>query len=272
MEISLPVQNLLSSTVHIANQNNLIIDLPMIILSAIIGGVIGLLINYISDVLPHSRQLTKPTCNHCQQPLTLKEYLFQRKCPHCGSRRSLRFILVMLLSMACCVLLRFFPFANLGFWASLPILIFLELVVVIDIEHHLVLVQTSLVGLILFAIYGVILHGLSRTLFGALGGLLITLGFYLLGMVFTKFMGKLHNRDVSEVAFGFGDVFVGTFLGLLTGWPSIVGAIILAILIFGAYSLIFLLSLLLSKRYRAFANPQPFAPFLILGAILLAYL
>jgi len=58
----------------------------------------------------------------------------------------------------------------------------------------------------------------------------------------------------------------------LAGWPAVVGAIIIAILAFGAYSLIYILILLITKKYSAFTSALPFAPFLILGLIVIFYL
>ena len=142
---------------------------------------------------------------------------------------------------------------------------------VIDIEHRLVLVETSIFGFVLFLIYGIILSGLLRTIIGALVGFLIMLILYYLGIAFSKIVGKLRHKEIDEVALGFGDVCAGTFLGLLAG-PSIVGAIIIAMLTFGTFSLVLIFSLLLSKRYRAFSNAQPFAPYLILGIIAIFYL
>lgn len=248
------------------------VDLLSLILSVIVGGIIGILINYFSDVLPASRRITRPLCRVCNQPYSIKDYLVSWRCSRCGNRTSTRSIIVLISAIALCILLKFFPFSILGFWATLPILIFLGVILVIDIDHRAVLVETSIFGFVLFLIYGISLRGFSRTIIGALAGLLIMLLFYYLGIAFTKIAGKLKHQEIDEVAFGFGDVLVGTVLGLLTGWPSIAGAIVIAILAFGAYSLVLLFSLLISKRYRAFASAQAFTPFLILGAIAIFYL
>ena len=143
---------------------------------------------------------------------------------------------------------------------------------VIDIEHRSVLFETSIFGFVLFLIYGIILNGLMRTMIGALAGFLTMFLFYGLGIGLTKIAGKLRNQTIDEVAFGFGDVCIGLILGLLTGWPSIFGAITISIYTFGAFSLVLFFALLISRRYRAFASALPFTPFLILGAIAIFYL
>ena len=243
-----------------------------LILAIISGSFAGILINYLSDNLPLTRRLSRPVCPECSQPYSIKEYLLLRKCSICSHKRSARSIIILIGTILCSVLLQFFPFAGLSFWATLPILIFLGVILVVDIEHRLVLFETSLFGLVLFTIYGIIFRGFLGTLFGALGGLLIMLLFYISGILFSKIVGKLRHREISEVAFGFGDVMAGTFLGLLAGWPAIVGVIIFAILAFGAFSLVLIISLLLSKHYKAFAKALPFTPFLILGVIIIFYL
>lgn len=248
------------------------IDLLSMIFTIIVGVFTGILIIYLTDVLPRTRRLTQPVCWECDQPYNIKDYLLIHKCPNCGHRRSARSVIILIGTILCSLLLQFFPFANLNFWATLPILIFLGVILVIDIEHRLVLFETSLFGFVLFTIYGIIFRGFSGTFFGALGGLLIMLLFYITGIIFSKIIGKLRHREISEVAFGFGDVMAGTFIGLLAGWPAIVGVIIFAIIAFSAFSLILIISLLLSKRYQAFAKALPFTPFLILGVITIFYL
>lgn len=243
-----------------------------LIIFIILGLMSGMLINFLADILPVSRRIIFPLCSSCNQQYSIKDYFLFRKCSKCGKRVSTRSIIVLISATVACILLKYFPFSILSFWATLPLLIFLGVIVVIDIEHHTVLFKTSIFGFILCMIYGIILRGFSRTIVGALGGLLVMLSFYFLGIVFSKVMGILRHHKVDEVAFGFGDVCIGTVLGLLTGWPSIVGAIIITILVFGGFSLIVLLSLLLSKRYHAFSSALPFAPFLILGVLVIFYL
>jgi prepilin signal peptidase PulO-like enzyme (type II secretory pathway) len=243
-----------------------------LVIKLIVGVIIGFLINYFSDVLPASRRISLPICSACKQAYTPKDYLLFGKCSQCGKQASIRSIIVLIMSVAVCILLKYFPFAGLGFWVTLPIMMLLGVIMVIDIEHRLVLIETSILGFVLFLIYGVILNGLKITLFGGLAGFLIMLVFFIFGLVFTKVIGKIRHKEIDEVAFGFGDVSAGTIIGLLAGWPVVVGAIIIAILAFGAYSLIYILVLLITKKYSAFTSALPFAPFLILGLIVIYYL
>lgn len=240
--------------------------------NAIIGGVVGTLIYYLSDVLPVTRNFSRPQCRVCQQPYSVKEYVVNHTCSQCMNNTSPRFSILFIISIMLCILLNFFPFSTLGFLATLPIMIFLGVVAVIDIEHHLVLIETTLFGVVLFFIYGIIINGLQRTVFGALAGGLIMLTFYFFGLLFSKIVGKLRQQEIEEVAFGFGDVSFGLILGLLTGFPAVIIAIIFSILLFSAYTFVLVFVLLITRRYRAYANALPFTPFLILGAIAIFYL
>jgi len=243
-----------------------------ILYSLIVGALVGMLINYLADVLPKYRHLTLPVCWNCDQPYKLKDYWRLSQCSNCGKRRSIRSFIVLLASMVACMLLQYYPFYLLGFWETLPLVLFLGAVLVIDIEHRLVLIETTLFGLVLGLIYGIIMHGIGMTLWGGLAGFLIMLALYLFGIGFSKLMGKLRHKEVSEVAFGFGDVCAGTFLGFLAGWPAILGAIMIAMLVFGAFALVLIVVLIISHRYRAFASAQPFVPFLILGVVVFFFL
>jgi leader peptidase (prepilin peptidase) / N-methyltransferase len=238
----------------------------------IFGGIVGVLINYFSDVLPISRRFTQPICEECKQPFSIKEYLIFSSCSTCGKKVSTRPIIVLICSILICILLKYFLLSTLSFWAALPILVFLGVIMVIDIEHRVVLLQTSIFGFVLLFLYGIRLHGFLSTIFGALAGFLIMLIFYFLGIVVTKIAGKLKHREINEVTFGFGDVWIGTILGLFAGWPYIIGAIFISILASAAFSIVLLVVLFLSKKYRAFASTLPFTTFLILGAIVIFYL
>ncbi len=238
----------------------------------IIGGICSIVVNYLADVLPSSHRLRLPKCNNCHKPFPIFQYVLARRCPHCGSAPSLRSRVVLISGPLIGLLLYFFPTSIFTFWETLPLFIYLGVVLVIDIEHRMVLIETSIVGLILCVIYGLSLQGFRVTLLGALGGFGIMLLFYLSGVVFNLVMGKIRHRKITEVAFGFGDVSLGTILGALVGWPAVVGLILIAIIIFGVFSLFYVIGLFLTKRYQAFTSALPFAPSLILSLVILLYL
>ena len=137
---------------------------------------------------------------------------------------------------------------------------------VIDIEHHVVLIETSIAGLILFLVYGWLMQGILVTAIGGVAGFVIMLVIYYFGIFFSKGLGKIRKEDKTEEGMGFGDVYAGAFLGLFTGWPFVIGMILMAIVVSGLFSFIYLIVKSIRKDYKMFST-IPYTPFLILGAI-----
>ena len=241
-------------------------------LAILCGLIVGFLINYFSDVLPASRRLGQPSCCNCGSDFMILDYIFFKRCSKCGKKRSTRSIVVMILSILVSVLLVYFPFSNLNFFASLPILVFMGMIVVIDFENRLVLIQTSFFGLFLFLLYGIIKNGFITTITGGLTGLLIMLFFYFSGKLLIFISGKLRGKKINEVAFGLGDVFFGTILGFLTGYPVIIGATVVTMLLFLIFSLFLFLYLLLNRKYQAYSLTLPFTTFQVVGVVAFFYL
>lgn len=246
------------------------------ILVVVLGAVCGVIINYFSDVLPMYRKPGPPICPNCAKRFTLHNYLISFRCKNCGQGVSLRTILVHIFSIISSLLFWIFPYQNLSFWLTIPVIIFLGVILVIDIEYRVVLIQTSVFGLILMFVLGVANQGLSLkgliiTLLGGAAGFLIMIGFYYLGILFSRIMSGIRHQEIEEVALGFGDVYVSAILGLLIGWPGIISAIILAIVISGIFSFLFIIVLSILKKYKSF-SAIPYTPFLIIGTLILPYL
>lgn len=241
------------------------------ILYIVIGAAIGVVINYLADVLPRTRRFSRPVCPKCEKSYSLQGYLISFKCAHCGSQPSMRMILVLILSMFASILVALFPLPGLNYCLTIPLMIFLGLILTVDIEHRVVLIETSIAGLILLFAYGFYLQGFLKTLIGGIGGFLIMLSIYYFGIAFSKILGKIRKTEISETALGFGDVYACGFLGFLTGWPYAVGMIVLAIMASGVFSLFYVLVKSLRKDYQAY-TAIPYAPFLILGALATFYI
>jgi len=242
-----------------------------LIIYAVMGGVIGVVVNYLADVLPMTRRFSRPVCVHCQEPHTLRSYLISFNCPKCGKKPPARNFIVLILSIIAAVLVGIYPMMRLNFWLTIPIMIFLGLILVVDIEHHAVLIETSIAGLILFLAYGWYMQGILFTVIGGATGFIIMLLIYFLGILFSKGIGKMRKGDTPEEGLGFGDVYAGAFLGLFAGWPYAIGMIVIAILVSGIYSFIYLIVKSIRKDYQV-ASTIPYTPFLILGAIAINYI
>jgi len=164
---------------------------------------------------------------------------------------------------------------SLPFWLNLLVWVYFGLVIVIDLEHRLILHVTSWAGAALGLVVGIWLHGVPATLLGGAAGYGLMLGMYGLGNVFVRFMSrrrKLGENDAPiEDALGYGDVNLAGVMGLMLGWPGVLAGLVVAILLGGVVSLLYLLTALLFRRYQAFAA-IPYGPFLAGAVLYLLYL
>jgi leader peptidase (prepilin peptidase)/N-methyltransferase len=243
----------------------------MLIGAILLGWICGVLINYISDVLPYKRRLVQPFCTHCEEPQSLLNYFFwPRKCPHCGHLRTRRSWVVEILTIIIAIWLWDQSNLVLGFWVSLLVVIYFGVVVVIDLEHHLIMHPVSLVGSILGLVIGIQLHGIVNTILGGLAGFGAMLILYILGALFARFVVRRSQSGFNDEALGFGDVILGGILGLLLGWPAIIAGLFFAILLAGGVSIIYLILTLATRKYKAFTF-IPYGPFMIAGASVLIF-
>ncbi len=167
-------------------------------------------------------------------------------------------------------LMYFFPTPNLGLWGGILWLILFGLVIVIDLEHRLILHPVSLTGAVLGIIFGSVNHGILNTILGGAAGFGIMLVFYLLGILFLRFLSRNRDEEIDEVALGFGDVNLAGVIGLLLGWPGVIAGVFVAILLGGVISGIFLVVQKIRKKYQAF-EALPYGPFLVISVVLVLY-
>ena len=246
---------------------------------ALFGWMVGVLVNHAADVLPgHGNLGAAPSCLHCGTPRApaawsaVLGYLSgRRQCLGCGAALSVRGVLVELAvpSIFVGLLWRYGPSAQLGLFSLYSCV--LILVTVTDIEHRLIQ-HVVIVPAILVAIGGVFFNPdltARRGLLGGAVGLVVLYGMYLLAQPVSKLLGRLAGREVAEVPFGFGDVTLGTFVGLITGLPGVFLALLITILSAGvAAALLILVRTVVQRRYTVLST-IPYGPFLALGGFVM---
>src|SRR5512143_845908 len=162
----------------------------MSLLLPILAGVVAaLLVNYVADTLPHTRQVSKPVCPQCGTAYPVGVYLSVQACPTCGRARGWRPWLVLAAMLALAVYTFLQP-NRMGFALGMLVLAYFAIVVVIDVEHRLIMHPTSLVGGVLALGIGIWLRGLVPTLLGGLAGFGIMLVLYFLGAMFAKLRAR----------------------------------------------------------------------------------
>lgn len=246
---------------------NLLVVLVLILL----GWAAGAVVNYLADVLPYRRRLAAPFCLECQATLSLSNYLvWPRRCPKCNRRRTLRTWIVEGIAILATIWLWLYPPGILGFAWGLVLLVYFGTVVVIDLEYRLILHPVSLFGVALGLGIGIAARGVVPTILGGLVGFGSMFIFYLLGEGLVRLIYRLRGQKLDEVALGFGDVNLSAVLGLMLGWPAILSGLFLAILLGGAFSLVYMLGMLVTRRYHLF-SAIPYGPFLVSAAVILIY-
>ncbi|MBL7164131.1 MAG: prepilin peptidase [Anaerolineales bacterium] len=241
------------------------------IMAGFLGWLGGSVVNYLSDILPHKRRLVGPICLACGERQPWWNYLvWPRRCASCEAHRSIRIWIVEIIFIGASLWLWTSPPGGLGYWVGMTLLLYFGVVVVIDVEHRLILHPVSWAGALLGLGVGIWMHGLAPTLIGGAAGFGLMLALHSFGNLFARGMARLRGEPIDEVALGFGDVNLSGVLGLLLGWPGIVGGLLLAILLGGVVSLFYLLIMLIRRRYQVF-TAIPYGPFLVASAILLLY-
>ena len=277
------------------------------LVALLIGWLCAGMVNYLGDVLPRRRKLVRPFCLACESEQHGAEYwLWPGKCPECGAWRGWRTGLVFLGGLAVASFLWLDPTPRLPGWLNGLVWVYFVLIFVIDMEHRLILHVTSLAGAGLGLVVGIWLHGITATLLGGAAGFGLMLVMYWLGNVFVRLMERRKQKleitarerapaaetpgksDVDpngapyagsegepeglpiEDALGFGDVNLAGVIGLMLGWPGVVGGLMLAIILGGAISLVYLVVSLALRRYQAFAA-IPYGPFLVISVLFLLY-
>ena len=257
-----------------------------LLIPILLGWLAGLFINYCADVLPSTRRFSQPACPHCGTPFSWSDYLMLRACGSCGEKRSLRTWLVQILTTASFVYLWLFPSKALGIPLGMIVLIYFGIILVIDMEHRLILHPTSLFGAILGLVVGTYIHshtngfwlGLGKSLLGGVFGFGVMFLLYQFGTLVAKIRARklqaAGQGDDEEEALGGGDVYLAGVLGLMLGWPFIWNALLLGVLLGGLFSIVFLITLLVSRRYssEALMTFIPYGPYFIISALYLLFL
>jgi leader peptidase (prepilin peptidase)/N-methyltransferase len=237
----------------------------------LVGWVSGWIVNYLGDVLPVNQGLTSPVCIQCALPASWLDYLFYRPCKACGKKRSWRSWVVQIAAPLAALYLYVYPPARLGFWIGFGLLVYFALVAVIDLEYRIILRLLYVLGALLGLAIGWMIRGPLETILGGLAGFSMMLVLYYFGILFTRLVARMRKVEIDEVALGFGDVYLMGGLGLMMGWPEVVGGLLLALILGGLVSGLITLGTWLVKRYQPL-RAIPYAPFLILATVIMIYL
>jgi prepilin signal peptidase PulO-like enzyme (type II secretory pathway) len=92
---------------------------------------------------------------------------------------------------------------------------------------------------------------------------------YLGGIVFSRTAAQARGEELDEVAFGFGDVMLGTLSGLMLGWQALIFAITIAVFAGAAGAILYLAARLVVKGKYELFTALPYGQYIVLGTIIM---
>ncbi len=236
---------------------------------ALLGLAVGSFLNVCADRLPQGKSIVRPGshCDNCNQSLKATDlvpvlsYIWLKgRCCYCGARIPLRSPSVEFAAASIFAFLAWhyglsLELAFAVIYAGIFILIF-----AIDLEQELILNVVVFPAMILAFAFSFFWGGfeefwpqigpgfvLSALMGGAVGFVIMLLPYLLTG-----------GRGM-----GYGDVKLAAFIGLMCGFPLVLVALLVGILIGGLVAVFLLASRLVKSRKAAI----PYGPFLAVGAM-----
>jgi leader peptidase (prepilin peptidase) / N-methyltransferase len=242
-----------------------------LVLFFMVGAAIGSFINVVADRLPEGKSIVSPPshCSECQQQISASDnipiisYLWLRgRCRNCGATIPQRLLWV---ELGAAILFAFLYWHyGLGWELALVALyccLFISLLL-IDVEHGILpdkIVYPGVIIALVVAALGSIFGFEPSDIVGwgfrlwivdaAIGG---GIGFLLLLLPALIYRGGM----------GWGDIKLAALIGFITGFPLVLLAMFLAVIIGGLIAAILLLLKLKGRK-----DAIPFGPFLSLAAM-----
>jgi prepilin signal peptidase PulO-like enzyme (type II secretory pathway) len=246
----------------------------MALFFVIAGLAIGILVNYLADVLPLEPLTVHPSCRNaeCREQYQWKDYFLLRRCKKCRKPRNARTWILLAVMMAAGAFVWLVPPKGIGPLGGLVVLAYLLTVAIIDLETHFILRPLSIAGLVICTGAGLVINGWKETLIGGALGFAVVFTIYLIGKLYSRI--RFGSGGIGDEAFASGDVTLALLLGLLVGgWERISLNLVLGILLAGLVGILVILVTLLTRRssQQALMTYIPLGPGFILATILIIY-
>lgn len=155
---------------------------------------------------------------------------------------------------------------NLPIWMAYVAI--LLLITVIDLEHRLILFVVIVPSAIFALLVAAVAPLDPDRSFGyyAVSGLI---GF---AVYFVLFLGGVLFAALTHpgaVAFGFGDVMLGTLSALMIGWRAFIFAALITVLAGAVGALVYLIGLQIVRRRYKWFTPLPYGPYIVVGTLIM---
>ncbi len=228
----------------------------MLLIYALVGLLAGAFLNLCADRLPkHQSILARPLCPYCgseRDPLgwvSIVSYILLRgRCPHCHGPYPLRVpLLELAMALVFAFLGRRYDFSLRFFFVAAYTSVYI-LILVTDLEHRLIpnaVVYPAIVLALVGSLCGQVVEVKSALIGGAIGFVF----FYLVALAYPGGMGA-------------GDVKLAAFIGLVSGFPNVISALVIGIFVGGGVALVLLIA-----RLRGLKSYVPYGPYLVGGGL-----
>ena len=147
-----------------------------------------------------------------------------------------------------------------------------SLIIVIDMEHKLILFIIMIPSIIL-ALLDAYFVSSSPTFFdamiGAGLGFAVFFGIYLFGFAFRWFLNTFRGKNITTVAFGYGDVIMLTFTGALLGTLYTLVAIFLTTLLGAIGAFMYLIVKRIISGTNATMTAIPYGPYIVIATLIM---
>ena len=146
------------------------------------------------------------------------------------------------------------------------------LITVIDLEHRLILfvvIIPSYVIALLDTVTTDFRPDLGQALLGAAIGFAIFFLVYLGGFLFTKVMGRMQGQEITEVAFGYGDVMLITLSGLILGAGPLLLTMFITVFLGAAGAILYLVARRIRGKHVSAFTPLPYGQYIVIATILM---
>lgn len=253
-----------------------------LILYFLLGLIAGIIVNQLADALPAEKRPTLPRYpNGSPRPLSawlsVIAFLTGQRASPAGAKLSWRYpateIGTGLLFVLTYLATYDDPHMNtvqLIFW--LIYMVIFSLITVIDLEHKLILfivmIPAGLLALLDAVIAGY-LPDLQNVLLGGAFGFIVSYLLYLGGFAFIRFLSKARGYRINTVAFGYGDVMLFTFSGLLLGPGALLFSMYITVICGALGAVAYLLYRRVVGRGYTMFTALPYGPYIVIGTVLM---
>lgn len=253
-----------------------------LMLLAGLGLIVGGLINILADDLPHRRRPRLPRYrDDTHRPLAawlgVMAFVTGHRTSPTGWRLSWRYPLVEIITALAFIgisLMKADVVANDGlqlvFW--LYLMAVFVLIVVIDVEHHLILFVVIIPSCgiaILDTLMTTTPPTLERAMLGAGIGFGTFFLLYLGGVAYVYLSNQLAKRGIDEVAFGFGDVMLAILCGLVLGLEPMIFAMFITVFLGALGAMTFLVIQRISGGEGGLYAALPYGPYIVAGTLIM---